>query len=173
MALIGAAQLRADSGTPPDEPTTDGTAATQLQIPQRQVQKLIDAYRHQTWRWQLIMGRRLTRQLQHPPSDPMDKIAVWRRVAVKTRRRAENPPHKRQWLCIHRYEGAWNDPDAPYYGGLQMDSGFQQTYGAYLLRTKGTADHWTPLEQMWVAERAHKARGFYPWPNTARTCGLL
>jgi len=27
---------------------------------------------------------------------------------------------------------------------------------------------------MWVAERAHRAgRGFTPWPNTARSCGLL
>jgi hypothetical protein len=27
---------------------------------------------------------------------------------------------------------------------------------------------------MWVAERAHRSgRGFYPWPNTARHCGLI
>jgi hypothetical protein len=27
---------------------------------------------------------------------------------------------------------------------------------------------------MWVAERALRAgRGFYPWPNTARMCGLI
>jgi len=27
---------------------------------------------------------------------------------------------------------------------------------------------------MWAAERAHRAgRGFYPWPNTARYCGLI
>ena len=35
-----------------------------------------------------------------------------------------------------------------------MDREFQATYGPELLRRKGTADHWTPLEQMWVAERA-------------------
>jgi hypothetical protein len=57
---------------------------------------------------------------------------------------------------------------------LQMDMGFQQAYGAALLRRKGTADHWSPLEQIWVAERAYRSgRGFYPWPNTARWCGLL
>ena len=60
-----------------------------------------------------------------------------------------------------------------YYGGLQMNLGFQQTYAPWLLRTKGTADHWTPLEQVWIAERAAKSRGFYPWPNTARFCGLI
>ena len=49
-----------------------------------------------------------------------------------------------------------------------------RTYGGDLLRRKGTADKWTPVEQMWVAERAYRAgRGFYPWPNTARYCGLI
>ena len=78
------------------------------------------------------------------------------------------------WMCIHKHEGPWNDPNAPYYGGLQMDLSFQRTYGGHLLRRKGTADNWTPLEQMWVAERAHRSgRGYYPWPNTARYCGLI
>jgi hypothetical protein len=55
-----------------------------------------------------------------------------------------------------------------------MDLGFQRRYGRRLLLRKGTADHWTPLEQMWVAERALRAgRGFWPWPSTARACGLL
>jgi hypothetical protein len=96
------------------------------------------------------------------------------RRAKRARRRAVHPPHMAGWLCIHRYEGAWNDPSGPYYGGLQMDLGFQRSYGAWLLRRKGTADHWTPLEQMWVAERAHHSgRGYYAWPNTARHCGLI
>lgn len=84
------------------------------------------------------------------------------------------PPHYNEWLCIHRYEGSWDDPGAPYYGGLQMDWGFMRAYGGWLLDSKGTADNWTPLEQMWVAERAYRAgRGFYPWPNTAHYCGLI
>lgn len=82
-------------------------------------------------------------------------------------------PHLEEWLCIHSYEGAWDDPNGPYYGGLQMDLEFQQTYAPWLLRAKGTADHWTPREQMLTAERAYKTRGFYPWPNTARYCGLI
>jgi hypothetical protein len=89
-------------------------------------------------------------------------------------RQAANPPHESAWRCIHAYEGAWTDSGSPYYGGLQMDLGFQRHYGGYLLRLKGTADNWTPLEQMWVAARAHgSGRGFYPWPNTARACGLI
>jgi hypothetical protein len=87
---------------------------------------------------------------------------------------SKRPPHYSAWLCIHRYEGSWTDSGAPYYGGLQMDWGFMATYAPRLLRAKGTADHWTPLEQMWAAERAHASgRGFSPWPNTARYCGLL
>ena len=99
---------------------------------------------------------------------------LWHRRALRAYRKAVRPPHHSAWLCIHRSEGAWNDPTPPYYGGLQMDIGFQRTYGRDLLRHKGTANHWTPLEQMWVAERAHRSgRGYYPWPNTARSCGLI
>ena len=67
------------------------------------------------------------------------------------------PPHRNAWLCIHRYEGAWTDGGAPYYGGLQMDWGFMRTYGGCFLQP-GTADKWTPVEQMWVAERALPGR---------------
>jgi len=102
---------------------------------------------------------------------------VWRRRYVPLRAIQERPPRERferwsAWMCIHRHEGAWNDPNSPYYGGLQMDIGFQRAYGAYLLRTKGTADNWTPVEQVAVAERAYQERGFSPWPNTAAACGL-
>ena len=78
------------------------------------------------------------------------------------------------WVCIHRHEGAWNDSGDPYWGGLQMDRGFMRTYAPSFLLRKGLANRWTPLEQMWVAERAHRSgRGYGPWPNTARNCGLL
>ena len=47
------------------------------------------------------------------------------------------------------------------------------TYAPRFLLRKGLADRWTALEQMWVAERAHRSgRGYGPWPNTARSCGL-
>jgi hypothetical protein len=138
----------------------------------------IAARRDETWRWQRLMYR--PRTPFSGTAQPVGGLAykrwvldLWRRRAVAARRQALNPPHRRQWLCIHRYEGSWDDPRAPYYGGLQMDREFQSTYGPDLLRRKGTADHWTPLEQMWVAERAYRTRGFWPWPNTARYCGLL
>ena len=104
----------------------------------------------------------------------LQTLKYWRRrqaACSKSLRLVGNPRH---WLCIQGYEGRWNDPGAPYYGGLQMNYGFMATYGRELLRRKGTADHWTPLEQMIVAERARRSgRGYYPWPNTARWCGLI
>jgi hypothetical protein len=141
--------------------------------------KQIHRYQRQTWRWQTVMGLRPTPTKRVAETDPSRTFKLWvrnlwHRRAVKAHRLAMHPPHKAGWLCIHRHEGAWHDPDAPYYGGLQMDISFQHTYGRDLLRRKGTADHWTPLEQMWVAERAHRSgRGYYPWPNTARYCGLI
>jgi hypothetical protein len=86
------------------------------------------------------------------------------------------PPAR--WLaqaqCIHRHEGPWTaNTGNGYFGGLQMDWPFQRTYGRQLLDAKGTADHWTPAEQIAVAIVAYESgRGFGPWPNTARACGL-
>jgi hypothetical protein len=79
----------------------------------------------------------------------------------------------RSFLCIHRYEGAWDDGGGPYYGGLQMDYAFQAAYGPEFLRAYGTADNWPPAIQITVAMRAYlSGRGFGPWPNTRRLCGL-
>ncbi|HZR93668.1 MAG TPA: hypothetical protein VFA44_14815 [Gaiellaceae bacterium] len=135
--------------------------------------------RNEAWRWLAVMSApptpyaslaERTRSLR----DNLRLLRLWTRRAAHARWLAHHPPRLRAWLCIHRYEGAWNDPNPPYYGGLQMDLAFMRAYGAGLLRRKGTADHWTPLEQMWVAERAYRSgRGFSPWPNTARWCGLI
>lgn len=80
-------------------------------------------------------------------------------------------------LCIHSHEGAWNayNPAGPYYGGLQMDSSFMWAYGADKLAKYGGRDarYWTARDQLAVGFRAVRARGFTPWPNTARACGLL
>ncbi len=79
------------------------------------------------------------------------------------------------WVCIHRHEGAWNDSGDPYWGGLQMDRSFMLAYGRDMIERYrgGLADKWTPAEQIVVAERAYASRGFTPWPNTARRCGVL
>jgi len=138
----------------------------------------IRSYRHRTWQWQRLIGERpspTAKSELHPNHAYRRWIRdLWRHRARTARLRAAHPPHERAWTCIHGFEGAWTDPAAPYYGGLQMDLEFQREWGPDLLARKGTADHWTPLEQMWVAERAHQSGlGFTPWPNTARACGLL
>jgi hypothetical protein len=139
----------------------------------REIRKL----RTETWYWQRVMGVRPSgvrvRTLAAVSVGRMHRLeAIWRQRLRKASRNAHSPPQLRAWLCIHRYEGSWHDAGAPYYGGLQMSYSFQEVYGRWLLRQKGTADHWSPLEQIWTAVRAHRARGFTPWPNTARVCGL-
>lgn len=84
-------------------------------------------------------------------------------------------PRFTSWRCVHEHEGAWDDSGDPYWGGLQMDRGFMRAYGSDMIRRHagGLADTWTPAEQIVVAERAYASRGFAPWPNTARACGVL
>lgn len=96
-----------------------------------------------------------------------------------------SPGPVKSWLCINRFEGSWTDSGDPYWGGLQMDRGFMATYGSdFIWRHQGgLANTWTPLEQMIAANRARvgldwrgrhvRVRGFYPWPTTARYCGLI
>jgi hypothetical protein len=128
--------------------------------------------RNSAWRWQSLMGVRRTRVAGS--LDTRRALLYWRVRARAAQRLAARPPHRGGWLCIHRFEGRWSDGNDPYWGGLQMDRGFMLRYAPRHLLRRGWADRWTPLEQMWVAERAHRAgRGFWPWPNTARYCGLL
>lgn len=116
-----------------------------------------------------------------------EQLAYWRtvsrwlqaqseRVRPDERPLSQRVPHYEEWMCIAKYESGttWTLTDSsPYYGGLQMDREFQQAYAPDLYREKGTADHWSAEEQMLTAEKALPGRGFTPWPNTARMCGLL
>lgn len=84
-----------------------------------------------------------------------------------------------KWRCIHEHEGAWNaNTGNGYYGGLQMDYGFQSAYGSEFIARWGTADRWPVWVQITAAERSYHGyggyggRGFGPWPNTSRMCGL-
>jgi hypothetical protein len=143
----------------------------------------IARFQRQTWHWQRVMGVPVTptvptpkikRRLAEMDGQEIQRAAgLWRQRAGAIYRRAQRPPHLQALLCIHHYEASWTDRGNPYWGGLQMDISFQRAYGGYLLDQKGTADKWSPLEQIWAAERAIRSRGFYPWPNTARYCGLL
>lgn len=144
----------------------------------------IETYRTATWRWQRLTGatRTPTAFAERRTTDAAYRAWVrdlWRTRLATAYRRATNPPHRAAWQCIHRYErspaqGWRTNTGNGYYGGLQMDISFQRHYGSELYARKGTADRWSSIEQMWVAERAYQSgRGFYPWPNTARYCGLI
>ncbi len=174
LAIAGALAIAAVSHPDPTPAATRSVAVAQE----------IEAYRTATWRWQRLTGapRTPTAFDERRTSDPAYGTWVrdlWRNRLAKAYRLAANPPHRAEWQCIHRYErspaqGWRTNTGNGYYGGLQMDISFQRTYGGELLARKGTADRWSSFEQMWVAERAYKSgRGFHPWPNTARYCGLI
>lgn len=145
------------------------------------LRRKIDLERRATWSWQRVVLPTTTRTTYCEKSQGLAYLKwcfrLWTKRHQKWQKHVQNPPHKREWMCIHSFEAPWNGRDnathRTYFGGLQMDREFQATYGGHLLLKKGTADHWTPLEQMWVAERAWKESGFSRWPNTARYCGLL
>jgi len=176
FVLIGAVSLGAGVFPQPNAATASSTRVAQLEQ--------IDELRIETWRWQSLMHKPRTptsyRERRVDDPDFLEWLRdLWRARARTAEHQAGHPPHRGAWLCIHRYERSptqgWHTRTGNgYYSGLQMDISFQREYGAELLRRKGTANNWTPVEQMWVAERAHRSgRGFYPWPNTARYCGLI
>jgi hypothetical protein len=176
MVLLGALSLGLGAFAEPNAATASSTRVAQLEE--------IDEFRIETWRWQSLMREPRTptsyREREVDSPQYLEWVRdLWRARARTAERQAEHPPHRGAWLCIHHYERdpaqGWSTRTGNgYYGGLQMDLRFQRLYGPDLLRRKGTADNWTPVEQMWVAERAHgTGRGFYPWPNTARSCGLI
>jgi hypothetical protein len=163
-----------------------GTGVPSTDVPERarampdgKVVRKIKRYQRATWHWQRLMGvpRTPTRRRYLQTRDRRFRLHVlrqWRTRAIRAKRRAHSPPHAAAWRCLQRHEGPWTDAGDPYWGGLQMDRAFMRTYAPRYLLRRGWANRWTPIEQMWVAERAHRAgRGFYPWPNTARRCGLI
>ncbi|HSE82665.1 MAG TPA: hypothetical protein VLA87_13405 [Gaiellaceae bacterium] len=158
--------------------TPETTAEAEIQGLIEEIRKHRAASRH----WQRVMGKPRTRtsflERNTDLTGGVTRLTAlrdrWRRKAARFRALGWHPPNRAAWRCIQRREGPWDDPRAPYWGGLQMSMQFQRAFGRYLLRLKGTANRWTPAEQMWTAERARGAGlGFHPWPNTARACGLL
>lgn len=101
-------------------------------------------------------------ELRHPTTRNSPAYWRWReRVARRWIRRAHyrlsHPPLKYRalWLCIHHYEGAWNDADSGHnghYGGLQMTDPWT-VYG-HVLVTR--ADYLSPYAQMHAAETGWK-----------------
>jgi hypothetical protein len=174
LAVVAAASALAAASAPPRRavPQAVQTTAKVPRAPRRVNSAVVRDLRSNVWRWQAVMGVR--RSHSAAALRTVRALRYWRAQSRRVRRLAARPPHRLGWLCIHRHEGSWGDSGDPYWGGLQMDRGFMSTYAPRVLLRRGWADRWTALEQMWVAERAHRSgRGYYPWPNAARFCGLL
>ena len=154
-AMLGSTATAKGPGPGPATDNEEASAPRVLTKADRRVTRRIISHRNSTWRWQDVMQVERTPYTgTHEQSTSRSYrrwvLRVWESRAKRAWRKAPRPPHYDEWMCIHRYEGA------------------------SLLAEKGTADNWSPLEQMWVAERAHASgRGFYPWPNTARYCNLF
>jgi hypothetical protein len=185
-AAVGSGTARATTGST-NQATTTTTTTTQTATTVRVTRpggraiaywtRRIRRSRAGTQRWLAVMhggpARSVARRLAARSPARLPRLArLWRHRERAAWWRANHPPELSGWNCIHEYEGSWTDSGGPYYGGLQMDLSFQATYGAWLLRHRGTADHWSRLEQIWAGVRAWRVRGFSPWPNTARYCGV-
>lgn len=142
--------------------------------------KGIRFYRASTWTWNWQAGSRLQRFSKWRPRHSCAYLGYLGLMARKRARSARLMFERwyqaalGRWSCIHSHEGAWNDDNAPFWGGLQMDEGFQRAYGQEFMRLWGYANNWPVWAQLRAADRAHDSgRGYYPWPNTARACGLI
>lgn len=88
------------------------------------------------------------------------------------------PPHLQMWLCVHQHEHtAWNDPNSPYLGGLQLGTDwFIPHYLARVPHPPGLVNTWTPMQQMWFAERAYRYEHYShdwlwgQWPPSQGSC---
>jgi len=178
LAGISSAVATAAGGTGDHSPAAQNAARAQAR------QSSVDYWNAKAQRAQAATARALTIVHGHPPkrfahtsekSSPQaarDFARAWQRRAKAAWRAAKHPPKLHAWYCIHNREGSWTDPDAPYWGGLQMDMNFQSAYAPWLLKHKGTADHWSPLAQIWAGVRAWRTRGFEPWSSSAHACGV-
>ncbi len=126
--------------------------------------------RLQARNYQLELRLARTRARLHQARRRTARARAWLHAALE--RSPEGYPRAVLRVCIHPKEADWQDTGSPFWGGLQMDMGFQRTYGRPLLERFGTADRWPIGAQLAVGEIAYYAgRGFGPWPNTRIGCG--
>ena len=153
------------------------TAETRVD-PTTGVVRKIKRYQRATWRWQRLMGVPRT-----PNRRRYLKIRDREyRVQSSTSGDGEQPGRSAGRTTLHtKVRGAASSATrglgaihTTRTGEAQMDRTFMRQYAPRHLLRRGWANTWTPIEQMWVAERAIRAgRGFYPWPHTGRMCGLI
>lgn len=116
---------------------------------------------HSRPRW-CSHARRLAKHWRHRSRDARARFERWYdRTYAK-------------WECVHVREARWHSNTGNgYYGGLQFDATFERAYGRRFVVRWGHAHLWPVWAQLVTAERGWRHRGWWPWPNTARACGLL
>ena len=183
IAIATVGTKTAESFVPPTESISVKSTAPQTKednCNKWEFVKGIRFWRTSMWEFQWQQGipkSRVTKWKSKHSCDFLKYLAAQARKGARQSRRLFYRWFKatyEKWECIHSHEGSWTDPNAPFYGGLQMDLQFQRSHGPQWLKKWGTADHWPIWAQLRAAEDAHDSgRGFHPWPNTARYCGLL
>lgn len=102
--------------------------------------------------------------------------------------RSRNRPRQECWRshqwaesragrCVSSLEGGLrsvSQPSGTYHGKWQSNRAFEEAYGReFVRRGWGRASNWPEWAQDLMGWRGWSSRGWHPWPNTARRCGLL
>ena len=92
-ALVSATAFGAGSDPPPPDQapamTTEDGQETETGAPQPDpsvFHRIIQRHRREAWHWERVMGRPLTRQLAHAPTEAEQRMEAWRRLAFSMRR---------------------------------------------------------------------------------------
>jgi hypothetical protein len=106
-------------------------------------------------------------------------LGYWRHVhAHAVRQWHSYAPWTPGWhadaMCVHGYEGSWTvdhgiGPRVS--GGMQIGDSEWAHFGGLAFAPRAYLA--TAHEQLLVAWRYWRVSGWYPWPSTARMCGLI
>lgn len=130
------------------------------------------------WRWRYVLERRRADALQRRLTKRVKEVRSLQTAARSTLRYPTGHWLDGAFLCIHRHErgaaGWQTDTGNGYRGGLQMDWSFSNAYADdWVYRTFGrNPANWPASVQITAAIHAWTSRGFGPWPNTRKPCGL-
>ena len=117
-AMLGSTAVAKGPGPGPATDNQEASAPRVLTKADRRVTRRIINQRNSTWRWQDVM------QVERTPYTGTHEqstsrayrrwvLRVWESRAKRAWRKATRPPHYDEWMCIHRYEGSWVDPERP------------------------------------------------------------
>jgi hypothetical protein len=126
-----------------------------------------ETYQGKTVRW-------WARRAVQARKDANARARTIRRLATAQKRASA---HLFDWMaaadCVMSKEGTWTtNTGNGYYGAFQADRGFQRAYASDHYARWGTANNWPWYAQLEMAYRGWLFRGWQPWPNTSRACGL-